>query len=355
MTSSATPRSITIPLLILALIALGATLHLMQPVLLPFVVALFLTNLFRPLVAWLRRMHVPMAVALLIVMLVVGGVMLALGLVAITSVQSLIAALPRYEARWNTEILPWMLSLLDSAPDAIRTQVRSLQWSNIVQVSAIVGVVFAGAGGFLSVVSNVGLILLYMLFILSGQGLFGRKLRDAYPEHADELSAVIKRIDERTERYFITVTVMNLVTGIITLFVLWAFGLDLALLWAIVTFLVAFIPTIGSIITLALPILVAFLQFSNPITAVWLALTLIAVQFLWGSVLTPRLMGSRLDLSPLLVLLSLLFWGWVWGPWGMILSVPITSMIKIALESVPETKPIAVLMSAKGNSSVKAT
>jgi predicted PurR-regulated permease PerM len=192
-----------------------------------------------------------------------------------------------------------------------------------------------------------------MLFILSGQGLFERKLRMAYPEHATELSGVIQRINERTERYFITVTAMNLVTGVITLIVLWLFGLDLALLWAIVTFLVTFIPTIGSIIALALPILVAFLQFSNPMMAVWLAVVLVAVQFLWGSVITPRLMGSRLDLSPLLVLLSLLFWGWVWGPWGMILSVPITSMIKIALESIPATKPLAILMSAKGNDSEK--
>src|ERR1051325_9462109 len=346
--SSAAPRTVTVPLVLLAVIALGATLHLMQPVLLPFVVALFLANLFRPLFAALRHLRVPIALDLILVVLIVGGVMLALGLVAITSVQSLIAALPRYEARWNTEILPWMLSLLDSAPEAVRIQVRALEWSNIVQVSAILGVVYAGAGGVLSVISNVGLILLYMLFILSGQGLFERKLTVAYPEHSEDLSGVIRRISERTERYFITVTLMNLVTGVITLIVLWLFGLDLALLWAIVTFLVSFIPTIGSIIALALPILVAFLQFSDPITAVWPALTLIFVQFLWGSVLTPRLMGSRLDLSPLLVLLSLLFWGWVWGPWGMILSVPITSMIKIALESIQATRPIAILMSAKG-------
>lgn len=320
----------------------------MQPVLLPFVVALFLTNLFRPLVAMLRRMHVPMAVALLVVVLVVGGVMLGLGLVAISSVQSLIAALPRYETRWNNELLPGLLSLMDSAPDAVRTQLQSLEWSNIVQVSSIVGVVYAGAGGFFSVLSTVGLILLYMLFILSGQGLFERKIRIAYPEHAEDLSSVIKRIDARTERYFIAVTVMNLIAGIITFVVLWAFGLDLALLWGIITFLVTFIPTIGSIIALVLPIAVAFLQFSNPTTAIWLALCLIVLQFVWGSVLTPRLMGARLDLSPLLVLLSLIFWGWVWGPWGMILSVPITSMIKIALESVPATKPVAILMSAKG-------
>src|SRR5213075_481355 len=115
-------------------------------------------------------------------------------------------------------------------------------------------------------------------------------------------------------------------------------------------FLVSFIPTIGSIFALALPIVVAFLQFDGTSMPVAVALTLVAVQFLWGSVITPRIMGSSLDLSPLLVLISLIFWGWIWGPWGMVLSVPITSMIKIALESVPATKPLAILMGARDHS-----
>jgi predicted PurR-regulated permease PerM len=138
---------------------------------------------------------------------------------------------------------------------------------------------------------------------------------------------------------------MNLVSGGISVAILSAFGLDLALLWGLITFLVCFIPTLGSIFAMALPILVAFLQFDNISTPIALALTLISVQFLWGSVISPRVMGSRLDLSPLLVLICLIFWGWVWGPWGMVLSVPITSMIKIALESIPETKSIAILAS----------
>ncbi len=347
-THTRSPRSITIPLTILALIATGAALHLMQPALLPFVVALFLANLFRPLVALLLKRHIPMAVALIVVMLLVGAILMAVGLVAVSSVQSLIAALPRYEARWNNEILPSVMRLLENAPGALRDQVRTLQWSNLVEVSAILGVLYAGAGGFVSVLSGVGLILLFMLFILGGYGLFERKIKVAYPEHASEFSEVIKRIDAKTERYFITVTLMNFISGLLTFAILAIFGVDLALLWGLVGFIVNFIPTIGSIFALALPIAVAFLQFSDFGTPLATSITLIVVQFTWGSFVTPRLMGARLDLSPLLILISLIFWGWVWGPWGMILSVPITSMIKIALESVPATKPIAILMSAKG-------
>jgi AI-2 transport protein TqsA len=337
------PRSITFPLAIIALVVAGAALHIMQPVLLPFVVALFLSNIFRPLVVYLRSKRVPMALILLLVVVLVGGVLFGVSMVAVSSVNSLVAAMPRYEVRWNNSLLPGIENLLDAAPAAIQQQVHTLRWSNIVQVSSIFGILYAGAGGFVAVMSGLGLILLFMLFILEGNGLFERKIRAAYPERADEINAVIKRIDGKTERYFITATVMNLVSAGISVVILSVFGVDLALLWGLVTFIVNFIPTIGSIFAIALPILVAFLQFDSISTPIAVAVTLIAVQFLWGSVITPRIMGSSLDLSPLLVLLSLIFWGWVWGPWGMVLSVPITSMIKIAMESIPATKPLAIL------------
>ena len=341
-------RSITIPLAVIAIVVAGAAMHWMQPVLLPFVVALFLSNIFRPLVAWLRKRRVPMAVALLIVLVLVGALLFGIAMVAISSVHSLIAALPRYEDRWNNTILPNLENLLSGAPIAFQEQLKALQWSNLVQSSSLFSFVFAGAGSFFSVLSDLGLILLFILFILGGQGLFDRKVRIAYPNSAEELTAVIRRIDAKTERYFITVTLINLVSGVLTAMVLSAFGVDLALLWGLITFLVTFIPTIGSVFALALPILVAFLQFDVISIPIAVTLTLIVVQFIWGSVVTPRIMGSSLDLSPLLILISLIFWGWVWGPWGMVLSVPITSMIKIALESIPATKPIAILMSATG-------
>ncbi|HWF44859.1 MAG TPA: AI-2E family transporter [Candidatus Kapabacteria bacterium] len=342
-----TSRSVTLPLLAIAIVIVGAALHELRPVMLPFVVALFLSNIFRPLIVYLTNRHVPMAVALLLVFVLVGAVLLMVTLVAISSVQSLIAALPRYEARWNETILPGIQHLLDGAPQSVQDQLKDLKWSNVVQVSAILSVIYAGAGGFMSVLSGLGLILLFMLFILGGHGLFERKIRAAYPDHAESLTNVIRKIDEKTERYFITVTLMNLVSGIIATIILSAFGVDLALLWGLVTFLLCFIPTIGSIIALALPILVAFLQFGSLGTAIEVAITLIVIEFLWGSVLTPRIMGSSMDLSPLLVLLALIFWGWIWGPWGMIFSVPIMAMIKIVFESIPATKSIGILMGAK--------
>ena len=339
------PQSITLPLAIVALVVAGAALHIMQPVLVPFVVALFFSNLFRPIVVFLRDKHVPMAIVLLFVVVLVGGILFGVSVVAVSSVQSLIAAMPRYEARWNSSLLPGIQHLLDSAPASIQDQLKNLQWNNIVQVSSIFGLLYAGAGGFVSMLSGLGLILLFMLFILEGNGLFERKIRAAYPNRQEEIIGVIKRIDQKTERYFITVTIMNVVSGGLSIAILSAFGVDLAIMWGLITFLVNFVPTLGSIISISLPIIFAFLQFDTIQTPIAMALVLIAVQFVWGSILVPRIMGSSLDMSPLLVMISLIFWGWVWGAWGMVLSVPITSMIKIALESIPTTKPLAILAS----------
>jgi AI-2 transport protein TqsA len=346
-------RKVTVPLAVLALIAVGATLHTLGAALLPFVVAFFLANLFRPMVQFLVRKRVPMILAILLVVLLVGAVLFGVAIVAISSVQSLVAALPKYEAKWNGTLLPSILQLIQRAPQELQAQVKNLKLTNIVDASAILGILSTGAGSFVSLVSGLILILLFMLFILGGNGTFTKKVRKAYPDQADALADMIEKIDQKVQKYMITVSLVNLASGALTTGILAAFGVDLALLWGLLTFLVNYIPTIGSIIAFILPVAVAFLQFDNVGTPIAVGVTLIVLQFTLGSVLTPKIMGSSLNLSPLLVLISLFFWGWIWGPWGMILSVPITSTIKIVLESISGMEPIAILMSAEGKSSGK--
>ena len=117
-----------------------------------------------------------------------------------------------------------------------------------------------------------------------------------------------------------------------------AFGVDFPLLWGLLTFLAHYIPSVGAVISVGLPTIFLFLQFS-PGLALLIAILNGVLQFIMGNAVEPRIMGSSLDLSPLLVLIALLFWGFLWGPWGMILSVPITSSIKIICENVDRSGP----------------
>jgi predicted PurR-regulated permease PerM len=340
-------RNISLPLTLIAVIIAGAALHALQSALLPFVVALFLSNIFRPLVKFLQRHRVPMPLAILLVIVAVGGVFFAVGIVAVTSVQSLITALPHYEVRWNTTILPQIENALRDAPRDVREQIQNLQWKNLVPTSSMMEILSTGAGSVVSLLSGLVLILLFMLFILASNGMFLRKVNAAYPqEQANKLTLIVEKVDRKVQRYLLTVAALNLVGAIITTVILMAFGVDLAMLWGLVFFLATFIPTIGSIVAIVIPICVAFLQFDSLTTPIMLTLVLVTLQLVWGSGITPKLMGDSLNLSPLLVLISLIFWGWVWGPWGMILSVPITSAIKILLENVDGMQTIALLMGA---------
>jgi predicted PurR-regulated permease PerM len=141
--------------------------------------------------------------------------------------------------------------------------------------------------------------------------------------------------------------------GFIFGFILWLFGVDFYFVWGFLCFFSHYVPNIGSLISTILPGLTALLQFDNIITPIIIIILLIVVQNVIGNILEPKYLGDQLDLSPLLLLLSLIFWGYVWGIVGMILSVPIMSMIKIVLSKFEGTKSVAILMSYNKDNSGK--
>jgi predicted PurR-regulated permease PerM len=128
-------------------------------------------------------------------------------------------------------------------------------------------------------------------------------------------------------------------------------GVDFAPLWGFLTFIAHFIPHVGAVLSVGLPAIFGFLQFDSPGWALLVAVLNFALQFAIGNVIEPRIVGHSLDLSPVLVLLSLIFWGWLWGPWGMILAVPITSTIKIVCANIEALHPLSVLMSGSAEKS----
>ena len=126
--------------------------------------------------------------------------------------------------------------------------------------------------------------------------------------------------------------------------VLSIFGVEFVLIWGLLTFLLNFIPNIGSIISTVLPVIIALVQFENPATALWIFLILLGIQVIIGNILDPKFVGKSIHISPMTVLMSLLIWGWIWGVIGMFLSVPITVMLKIIFENITELKFLSTLM-----------
>jgi predicted PurR-regulated permease PerM len=149
--------------------------------------------------------------------------------------------------------------------------------------------------------------------------------------------------------YFAVKTGVSIVTGVLSYVVLALVGVDFALLWAFLIFIFNYIPYIGSLVATLLPAFFSVFQFADFLPALWIIIGVYAIQILVGSYIEPRIMGKSLNLSPLIVILSLSFWGAIWGVIGMLLSVPIISVLTIALAHFPSTKKIAVLFSEKGN------
>ena len=193
-------------------------------------------------------------------------------------------------------------------------------------------------------------VLLYLLFLLLEEPIFPKKLKAMYPgkEKYEQMNQLIGKIDHSIGNYVALKTVVSLLTGFLSYFALLFIGIDAPLFWAFLIFVLNFIPTIGSLIATLFPTIFALLQFGE-ITPGILVLAIVgSVQLIVGNLIEPRLMGNTLNISPLVVFLTLAIWGVMWGISGMLLSVPITVILIIIMSEFKATRPVAVLLSQKG-------
>jgi AI-2 transport protein TqsA len=192
------------------------------------------------------------------------------------------------------------------------------------------------------------LVLLFLIFILAGRGQAGVKIKNSFDsERSSKIISILQNIDHQVQKYLAIKTVVSFITGIIVAVVLMLFGVDFAIVFGFLAFLLNYIPNIGSIIATALPVFISVFQFETLWPAFWILVILISVQMTMGNFIEPRIMGKGLGLSPLVILFFLFFWGWLWGIPGMFLAVPIAAVIKIVCSNIPELNFIAVFMSKK--------
>ncbi|MGF1659264.1 MAG: AI-2E family transporter, partial [Rubrimonas sp.] len=199
-------------------------------------------------------------------------------------------------------------------------------------------------------IGGVALVFLYVMFLLLDQRFYEAKLRALAPDPARRawLRATLKHIADETRAYLWLMTLISMGVGVATGLALWAFGVAGAAFWGFLAFGLNFIPTIGSILGVAIPCVYALLQFEDPSRLLALIPVLAAIQFAAGEVVLPRVMGDRLNLSGFVILLLLVVWGAMWGPAGMFLAIPITVIVMIVFSQFPRTRPIALALSRSG-------
>jgi len=195
------------------------------------------------------------------------------------------------------------------------------------------------------------LIIIYTLFLLLEEPFFSKKIKAIYLKSEDqkEVNQVFKQLDKSIGRYLSLKTLISLITGILSYIALISIGLDAPLFWAFLIFLMNYIPTVGSLIATAFPTMFAMLQFGELMPGIWVLIIVGSIQLIVGNFLDPKLTGNSLNVSPLVVLIGLAFWGAIWGIIGMILSVPITVMLIIIFSEFRQTRPIAILLTKDGS------
>jgi predicted PurR-regulated permease PerM len=327
---------------------LAVLMSYLKVILLPMVLAFFITCVLNPLATLFHRWGLPRPLA------VVATVLLGLATIWITAnfiFNSLISfrdGLTAYQARINLFFdrlsslsdIGFLNSLKDTrfnflTLDLIKTHLSSLSFSSLI------GNLF---NSFFSLTGYLLLTAVFILYFLPALPAFPEKLKRAFPGPKGwELCQMVEGLTTQVQNYILAKSILSAFLGLFVGLACWLFGLDFSPTWGIFAFFLNFIPTLGAIAAAVGPTLFAAIQFSFG-TALWLLTVLIFIMLLFGNFLEPLILGRSVNLSPTIAFLSLLAWGWLWGGIGMIIAVPATAIIKFVCDQAPPLKPVGQLM-----------
>jgi predicted PurR-regulated permease PerM len=308
-----------------------------QSVIALFLVSVFLTLIGTPPVLWMERKHVPNFVAVMIVLAGMITLLLIIGGVVGASLNTFSDALPFYQQRLHQQVLA--LKALLASQNIVITDKVLLEYLNPGAVMSLTSGLLTGVG---SALSNIVLILLTVTFILLEASSFPIKLRSVLGDPRRSFPHVTKFVGD-IRRYMVIKTIISLTAGVIIGLWLFFLGVDFPVLWGFLAFLLHYIPNLGQVMAATPALLMALIQLGVGPAALAAAGYLV-VGFTLGNVVEPRLMGRKLGLSTLVVFLSLIFWGSLLGPIGVVLCIPFTMTLKSAFESSTSTRWIAILL-----------
>jgi len=317
-----------------------AGIRVAAPVIGPVILALLITIAWSPGSRWLQHRGWPPALAAL-TGIVLGVVLIALFVVLVwSSLVQLQSRLPSYQPR-VFELRGSIADLLVRLPfDSSR-----LLSAEALQPGAIVSYTLRLIGGITSAAGNLGILVLIMAFMMIESLRYPAKLHYAFSDWLltpERLDAFVYSM----RSYVVINAVFGLVAAVLNTIVLLALGVDFAILWGVLSFVLSFLPNVGFVLALFPPSLLALLQFGFA-RALMVALAYIVMNFVVDNVVKPRFVGESLDLSPAVVVLSLVFWGWLLGPVGALLAVPLSIALRFGCEAFPELRWLARLMSGK--------
>ena len=326
----------TIFLGILVLISIGTVLKFAQGVVLPLSIAWLLSFLLGPAINYMTQRKIPTTLAVVFVLILLLGILYLSGTFLYSRIQAFAVEYPKYQTRFM-ELASTVTNRFNLPFDPL----AGINWGQ-----SIGRFIYTLSGSIFNFASKLILVVVFLFFILLGKPYFKYKIRESFSEDdANQLSHITNSITGQIRRYLSFQFLISFATGLCVWFALLLIGVDFPVTWGALAFFLNFIPTIGSIVASIPPIIVALVQFYPEfLPAIITAIAVISIQMVIGNGIAPKVLGDQLNLSPVVVLLTLLFWGWLWGIAGALMSVPIAASIKIICENVPILHPISVMM-----------
>ena len=324
------------------LIIIFAGLKVADKIIIPFFLSMFISLISFPLLTFFKSKNINNPASVTLVLITIMTVSLSIAALIGTSLNSFRKSLPDYKEKIYGEI-DKVLILAEKYDINISSEILY----DYVDPTFIMQSVANTISAFGNVLTNYFLILFIVMFTLLEAAGFSNKLKMAF-NNTDQSIATFHRFSENMNKYLTIKTFISMITGLLVYISLSLINLDHAIMWGLIAFFLNYIPNIGSIIASIPAIIIALIQL-NFYYALLVALIYLVINVVMGSIIEPRYLGKELGLSTLIIFLSLVFWGWLLGPVGMLLSVPLTMVVKIWLESNDDSKWIAVMIGSGVN------
>ena len=331
----------------ISVISIVTTLIYGQSLLIPFVFALLVWFTVREIKSYMDKItfvreKFPSWVKTLLTSSLLFVVMGFASKIITSNIKSLAKSYKTYEANIG--------ALLNQVNESLDINIQDLVQghSGDFDFGTVLGTVFSSIT---DILSSTFMIVLYVLFIFLEESNFHLKLKNIFTDPAkyDRMSSILDQIESAIAQYLRLKTLVSMITGVGSYVILLCIGVESPIFWAFLIFLLNFIPTIGSLIGTLFPAMFCLLQFGEFGPAILVLALVGMVQVLVGNILEPKMMGNSMNLSALVTIIALSFWGAVWGVTGMILSIPITVIMVIVFSQFPKTRSVAIMLSEKGN------
>jgi predicted PurR-regulated permease PerM len=325
----------------------GAVLKVTSSVILPFTISILLAFVMNPMVSFLEKRRIPRAVSIFLAAAPIVIGLYLVGMVLFSSGRTILTLYPKYESQL-TQIYLSVADLFELSYDEHLSFFENL-WGQLGVRTRIRNITFILSNSFIVFLKDAFMVVLFVVFLLVEASVFKEKINAAFEDkHSGQISKIGADVMVQVSRYLSTKFVISLATGVVVAIGLSIVGLELPIVWGVIQFILNFIPNIGSIAVGVGASVFALLQFwPEPGPIIIVVLIMLGSNMIIGNVLEPKIMGDNLGLSPIIVLMSLMLWGWIWGFAGMILAVPMMVIIKIVCENIPFLEPLSILLGSR--------